>query len=161
MLSAVILQEGQHSEFMGDSRKQERRGMPDQEKEKRDFMRVPFNTEVEIHIGDRTIQSESGINISMRGLRASTGDKAPAAGAVCSARIILNASGDRTIIQADGRIVRSEEGSVAMEFTGLDIDSYHHLRQLIINNADDPEQAEQEFLHHWGIRKPQPGSALH
>jgi hypothetical protein len=128
--------------------------MTDQAREKRGFIRVPFNTEVEIHIGDRTIRSGSGVNISMRGLRVSTEQEAPAAGAPCSAKIILKASKDRVSILAEGTIVRSEQGSVAMEFSGLDIDSYHHLRQLIINNAENAEQAEQEFIEHWGIRKP-------
>jgi hypothetical protein len=135
------------------------REMADKATEQRDFIRVPFKTEVEIQIKDRTIRSDTGINLSMRGLRVSIGQDAPPLGASCSATIVLRASEDRAVIHADGRIVRSEQGTVAMEFTGLDIDSYHHLRQLIINNADDPEKAEQEFFQHWGIRKPHQASS--
>jgi hypothetical protein len=70
-------------------------------------------------------------------------------------RIALGGSENPVIIDAKGKLVRSQEGSMAVEFTELDIDSYHHLQLVIVNNADDPERAEQEFSAHWGIRKPQ------
>ena len=123
--------------------------------EKREFIRVPFNTEVEIQAGNRTIRSKSGINISLTGLHAATDqEEVPPAGTSCCAKIILRASETRVVIEAKGTVVRSRPGSLAVEFTELDLDSYNHLRQLIINNADDPGRAEQEFVDHWGIRRP-------
>lgn len=125
-------------------------------KEKREFMRVPFNTEVEIRTNDHTIRSMDGVNISLRGLHLETDQDVSATGASCHVSIILKASEHPLVVQADGTVVRSGKGSLAVEFTSLDPDSYHHLRQVIINNAADPERAEQEFLAHWGIRRPLP-----
>jgi hypothetical protein len=65
---------------------------------------------------------------------------------------MLSSFESKLLIEADGNIVRSEPSSLAVEFTRLDLDSYYHLRQLILNNTDDPEKAEQEFSSHWGIR---------
>jgi hypothetical protein len=65
---------------------------------------------------------------------------------------MLSSFESKLLIEADGKIIRSEPSSLAVEFTRLDLDSYHHLRQLILNNTDDPEKAEQEFSSHWGIR---------
>jgi hypothetical protein len=122
--------------------------------DKREFIRVPFTTEVEIQAGDRTIGSTSGIDISLSGLRLSTDRAVPPAGTPCEARIILHAFEERVVIQAKGTVIRIGPGWVAVEFTELDLDSYHHLRQLVLNNAADPERADREFAAHWGIRRP-------
>jgi hypothetical protein len=129
--------------------------------EKRRFMRVPFNTEVEIQANDHTIRSTKGINISLSGLRMSIEQDAPPVGASCQVKITLSMSEHRVAIDAKGNVIRSDPRHVAIRFTELDLDSYHHLRQLIINNAEDPEQAEREFSAHWGIRQPAPSDRRH
>jgi len=129
--------------------------MDAQPTEKRGFTRVPFNTKVEVRAVDRTIRSQEGINISMSGIRLSTREVIPPAEALCEVTIILGESENPLTINAKGKMARSQAGSLAVEFTELDIDSYHHLRQLIVINADDPKRAEQEFSAHWGIRPPQ------
>lgn len=119
---------------------------------RREFMRVPFKTEVEVRARRNLIRSESGINISMRGLRMEYGGVLPI-GTSCSASVILHASEERIAIEASGTVVRSEPGILAVEFSRLDPDSYAHLRQLIQYNAADPEKAEQEFAAHRGIKR--------
>ncbi len=109
---------------------------------------------VEVRAQGRSIRSQEGIDISMSGIRLSTREAIPPAETPCQVTIVLGGSENPVIIEAKGKMVRSQEGSLAVEFTELDLDSYHHLQQLIVNNADDPERAEQEFAAHWGIRKP-------
>jgi hypothetical protein len=127
--------------------------MTGQTGEKRGFIRIPFNTKVEVRAQGRTIRSLEGINLSMSGIRLTTGDAVPVAETPCQVKITLSASEDRLLIEANGKVIRSEPGSLAVEFMELDLDSYHHLRQIILNNADDPEKAEKEFMAHWGIRE--------
>src|SRR5512141_2808496 len=122
--------------------------------EKREFIRVPFNTTVEVRVQDRVIRSHEGINISMGGVGLSTPDPIPPADALCRVTINLGGSENPIRIEVKGTIVRSQGGSLAVKFIDLDIDSYQHLRQLIVNNADDPDRAELEFVAHWGTRKP-------
>jgi hypothetical protein len=122
--------------------------------EKREFIRVPFNTIVEVRVQDRVIRSHEGINISMGGVRLSVPDAIPPAGAPCTVTINLGGSENPIHIDVKGTIVRSRGRSLAVKFIDLDIDSYQHLRQLIVNNADDPDRAELEFVAHWGTRKP-------
>ena len=50
--------------------------------EKREFLRVPFNTEVEVRVSDRTIRSMNRIDISLKGLHMKTDQEIPAAGIV-------------------------------------------------------------------------------
>jgi len=128
--------------------------MSSQSTEKRGFNRVPFNTEVEVRVQDRSIRSKEGINISMSGIRISTREVVPPEEAPCQVTINLGGQANPVLINAKGKMVRSGAGSLAVEFTQIDPASYHHLKQLIVNNADDSERAEREFSTHWGIRKP-------
>ncbi len=125
--------------------------------DRRNFIRVPFSTEVEIDAGNGPLRSDRDITISMCGMSLSVVDQdaaLPPVGAFCRVSVVLQAFENSVIIEAGGKVTRSEPGSLAVEFTELDLDSYHHLRQLILNNTDDPEKAEQEFVAHWGIRQP-------
>jgi hypothetical protein len=122
--------------------------------EKRGFIRVPFNTTVEVRVPGRVIRSQEGINISMSGVRLSTPEVIRPAKVPCQVTINLGGSESPIRIDAMGTTIRSRAGSLAVKFIDLDLDSYQHLRQLIVNNTDDPDRAEQEFAAHWGIRKP-------
>jgi hypothetical protein len=122
--------------------------------DRRGFVRVPFNTEVEVETQGTVIRSREEINLSMSGIRLNTNETIPAPGVACRVKIILQASDNRVSLGANGKVVRSAPGSLAVEFSELDLDSYHHLKNLILNNTDEPEKAEREFTSHWGIRPP-------
>ena len=128
--------------------------MTSQPQEKRDFVRVPFKTDTAVRTRDRTIWSSSTLDISMNGIRVATAEAAPPEGTLCEIEIVLSETPSPAIIEARGSIVRSAAGTLAVHFTEIDLDSYEHLRQLILNNAMDPERAEQEFHTHRGIRRP-------
>src|SRR5450759_1715468 len=102
-----------------------------QSMEKRGFSRVPFNTEVEVRAQGRSIRSQEGINMRTSGLRLSTREAIPRAETPFQVTIVLGGLKNPVIIDAKGKTVRSQEGSLAAEFTELDLDSYHHLQQLI------------------------------
>jgi hypothetical protein len=128
--------------------------MTQPEDEKRAFVRVPFRMETSVRTKDRTIWSSSTLDISMNGLRVATAETPPPEGTTCEIEIVLAEAPEPVIIEARGSIVRSVAGTLAVHFTEVDLDSYEHLQQLILNNSGDPDKAEQEFRKHWGIRKP-------
>ena len=130
--------------------------MNTQPMEKRGFIRVPFKTSVEVRVQGHVIRSHDDLNISMSGIHLCTSEAIPPVGTPCEVTITLGKFEEPVIIEAKGKTIRSEIGSLAVEFSELELDSYLHLQQLIINNADDPKQAEQEFHAHWGIRIPRP-----
>ncbi len=126
------------------------------EKDKRDFIRVPLKTEVAVRTGGRVIRAAVDLNLSMNGIAFRTDQAVPAEGAACTVQIFLTGLEQRIAIEAEGAVVRTVPGSLAVEFTELDLDSYHHLRRLILSNTNDPDRAEREFEAHWGIRRPRP-----
>jgi hypothetical protein len=123
-------------------------------REQREFLRVPFATKVEFRIGERLYSSNRSINVSMRGVCVSFDGNGPAQGSSCAVRIHLEAGPAQEIIEARGWVVRSEAGTIAAEFTEIDLESYYHLQRLIVQNADDPDRAEKELCAHWGILRP-------
>ena len=124
--------------------------------EKRGFVRVPFKVNTMVRTQDRTIWSSTTLDISMNGIRVATSEAAPAEGTLCEIEIVLAEATAPAIIEARGTIVRSAAGTLAVHFTEIDIDSYDHLQQLILNNTSDPERAEQEFRAHRGIKTTRP-----
>ena len=121
--------------------------------DRRSFVRVPFNTEAEVQVDKRLIRSSEGIDVSLSGLRLAS-NEAVDPGTLCQVKIILQTPETRLAIEAKGTVIRSTAGTLGIQFTELDLDSYLHLRQLILYNTEEPEKAEQEFSSHWGIRTP-------
>lgn len=128
------------------------------QEEKRDFVRVPIRMQTSVRTQHRTIWSSSTLDISMNGIRIATDEPVPPEGTRCEIELVLTETPAAAIIEARGAIVRSDAGSLAVHFSEIDIDSYEHLQQLILNNARDPEQAEREFHSHRGIKPGHPRS---
>lgn len=121
--------------------------------DRRGFIRIPFNTEAKVTACGKTVRSRDGIDISMSGLRIQCeGQQDFVVGSPCEVRIVLSAAEDSATIEAKGKIVRSDSTCLGIQFMEIDLDSYQHLRQLILHNTAEPERAEQEFYAHWGIR---------
>lgn len=121
--------------------------------DRRGFVRVPFNTQALVVAGDKTVQSRDGIDISMSGIRIQCEGQADfRLGAPCEVKVMLVAAEQAVTIEAKGTIVRSDTTCLGIRFDEIDLDSYHHLKQLILHNTTEPERAEQEFNAHWGIR---------
>jgi hypothetical protein len=120
--------------------------------DRRAFGRVPFRVDTTVRTRDRTIRSSSTLDISMNGLRISIREAAPPAGTPCEITIMLSGGRPAAVFEARGSIVRSEHGTLAVHLTEMDLDSYQHLRQIVINNALDPERAEREISERKGIR---------
>src|SRR3972149_3311208 len=125
--------------------------------DRRSFVRVPFNTEAEVQVDKRVIRSSEGIDVSLSGLRLAS-NEAVDPGALCQVTLTLQPPETRLAIEAKGTVIRSAAGTLGIQFTELDLDSYLHLRQLILYNTEEPEKAEQEFSSHWGIRTPRRSS---
>jgi hypothetical protein len=57
-------------------------------------------------------------------------------------------------IEVEGVVVHSYAEGTAIQFSKiLGVDSYEHLRNLVLYNAADTEQVEDEFRTHIGLKK--------
>ncbi|MBI9086521.1 MAG: PilZ domain-containing protein [Desulfobacterales bacterium] len=114
--------------------------------EKRDKTRVKFKTQVAIRAGDMKITSEANsTDISLRGMFVRTDQVLPVDTA-CHVDILLSGSSSRLSIRVQGRVVREDREGLGIVFDSLDVDSYYHLKNLLLYNAQDPDSLEKEIL---------------
>lgn len=82
-------------------------------------------------------------NISLKGLLAQA-DAHVESGAKGIVRIILS---PEAVIEVDCQVIRSDATGVAIDFTGMEPESFLHLRNLVRFNAPDADQIDAELKH--------------
>lgn len=118
----------------------------------REFTRVRTRILVDVEAGGKKISGDVR-DISLNGLWLPT--TVPVSERThCRVTIHL---AEAITIRADGVVIRSEPDGIAVHFLELlELESYEHLRNLILYNAVDPARAEQEFDRHLGLRRVDP-----
>ena len=119
---------------------------------RRSFTRSTVNVEIDVIVDGRRLSTGEVSDISLGGFYVPCSDY-PATGTECD--VILHIGGRVTGIrvQALGQVVRTDDAGVGIAFRELKgASSLHHLRQLVLLNSGDPEQTENEFLTHIGIK---------
>jgi len=82
-------------------------------------------------------------NISLKGLLA-VPEALVKPGAAGLIRIELS---PEALIEIESRIIRSDDMGVAIDFTGMEPESFMHLRNLVRYNAPDADQIDAELKH--------------
>lgn len=111
---------------------------------RRKVTRVPFDSLVSIRTENGEIEATvNSRDISIKGIFVQT--RQPfSVGDSCTISIVLGGSTSRESIKAEGKVVRREESGVGIFFESVDLDSFMHLKKLVLYNADDPEEVEKE-----------------
>jgi PilZ domain len=117
----------------------------------REFTRVHVQVQVEVKALGVTILSSQPQDLSLKGLMVRTEERLPE-GTPCEVKLVL---GDQlTEIHAEGLVVRDYGEGFAVQFTRiLGVESYGHLKNLVLYNAQDTERIEREFQEHLGLRR--------
>jgi len=69
----------------------------------------------------------------------------------CQISILLGHSKHALPILADAVVVRSMDGGIALRFESVKLDCFASMQHVIVENADDPEQATVECSSHGGF----------
>ena len=113
--------------------------------EKRKNTRINFQTSIILRSEGETILSAADSkDISLKGMFIKTA-KVLAVGTPCDLELNLSGTSTRLSIAVKGRISRQGEGGLGVSFDGIDLDSYWHLKNLLLYNAQDPDALEREF----------------
>jgi hypothetical protein len=111
--------------------------------ERRQFYRVSPHMTVRLEPAGMPPISGHVANVSMQGLLVSCSGSAPV-GTACAVTISLGAPD--AAIRGHAMVVRVDPGTLAMHITELDgPESYEHLRNLVMYNAEDPDRVKQEI----------------
>jgi hypothetical protein len=119
--------------------------------ERRKFRRVPFEVTAAVQTGLINI---SGMvhDLSMGGMFLAT-EKAISGDSPLEISITLSGSSSMLSITLKGRLVRQTEAGIAVEFQEMDLDSFIHLRNIVLQNSDNPDSVYEEYCQAILFRK--------
>ena len=115
------------------------------------FTRVDINLHVEVAPGQERTFTGTIRNLSLNGMFVVC-DACPPCGVTCHATICLEGGGGVLPVGVGGTIVRADAGGVAVAFTRISPDGFGHLRRLVLYNATDADQVEQELARSVGLK---------
>lgn len=123
----------------------------DQGFSQREFTRVPTNLKIRLLVEGRAVPNTGSQNVSLKGILVHTREQLPK-GTPCHLTVLL-VDGEIEI-EVEGVVVNVYPEGTAIQFSKiLGVDSYEHLRNLVLYNAADTEQVEDEFRTHLGLKK--------
>lgn len=121
--------------------------------DRREFTRVRAHVEAQVSSDTPVLIAGEARDISLNGVYVLCDEQLPA-GTPCRVFLFLGESQEQLVIRANGKIARSDETGMGVELTGIPVDSFDHLRNLVLyNSGREIEQVEREFKGHTGIKK--------
>jgi hypothetical protein len=116
------------------------------EEERRKRTRVHFTTQVIVKTDKSEIAAEAkSEDISIKGIFINTDKKMPV-GTPCDIEILLTGMSTKLVLNIKGVITRQDESGLGIAFDSVDLDSYIHLKNIVLYNASDPEDIEREMF---------------
>lgn len=107
--------------------------------DRRKYSRVTFTTKIEIHMLDVSGQNvkfmANSKDLSRKGLFVKT-DKRPSLDTACQVTVYLSREIDDLKLEIQGRIVRHTDAGFGVEFESMDLDTYTHLKMLVLYNIE-------------------------
>ncbi len=110
------------------------------ENERRKQTRVPVTFEVVVTTQGQKIPIKTK-NISLRGMLCPP-DTHFTVGETCTVEITLN---EEITITLEGKILRTRSDGTGIYFSGMDEDSFYHLKRLVQYNTTDPDAIDEEL----------------
>jgi hypothetical protein len=119
------------------------------DRERREFLRVPFRVEVTLQGDHATVVSADVRDVSLNGLYAAAAGRLPP-GSLCEVLLVLGGPGSEVRLSLRGRVARVDRAGMGVEFLDMGLDTYFHLRNLVMFNTTDRTRVEEEFKVHLG-----------
>jgi PilZ domain-containing protein len=119
----------------------------------REFTRIPINVRVEVKTADSSFNASKTIDLSMKGVSLVTDQILPL-DTECEVTIFLG-NGDLGItIDVKGKVKRSVDSGMAIEFTEINLDSYEYLQNLLMHNSHAIHDVVEDEIHsHLGLKR--------
>jgi hypothetical protein len=118
----------------------------------RQFMRVATEVEAEVSGAGGSVSGATR-DLSLKGMFLRVAEPFPE-GSTCRITLFLDGRGGDMRAHANGYVARTLIDGMALEFTELiGLDSWDHLRSLVLINAEEPQRALEQFATHVGLKK--------
>jgi hypothetical protein len=104
--------------------------------ERRRYTRVDFSTRILLNAGGIEIQADGSTrDLSLKGVYITTRERIPL-GAECRVTILLSGGLETISLSMKARVARVEETGLGLSFESMDLDSYTHLKNILMYNSD-------------------------
>lgn len=114
--------------------------------ERRKKTRVHFATLVTVKTDTSEIVTDANSeDISMKGVFVRTDQEIPV-GTPCDMEILLTGTSRRLALNIKGVITRQDSSGLGIAFDSMDLDSYVHLKNILLYNASDSEEIRREMF---------------
>ncbi len=115
--------------------------------ERRGFLRVPFETELEItSLEDgTTVRATSSKDISLKGIYCVTKEAFPK-DTQCSIRLHVSGTSSKLWLELQGHVVRTDDTGMALSFDAMELDVFIHLKNILYYNSGEPERIDEEII---------------
>ena len=118
--------------------------------ENRKFTRFYYKMRSEFVVNNYSYEVDELINLSIGGCllpvvtNAKNGDE-------CSLKIMLGDNEEAPVVSVEGKIVRVDHDTTAVNFIKIDPESLEHLHRIAQYNSPDPGKIEKEIKKHPGL----------
>jgi len=112
--------------------------------EKRRATRVRFLTTASLNFDDAHFTHCETADLSTKGLFV-FGAADRKKGDECAIELRLSGTSTKLVVRMRGKVVRVREDGVALNFFEVDLDSYHHLKNIVYYNSENPDELTGEF----------------
>ncbi len=119
---------------------------------RREFTRVRLAVGVEVDKPGQPKIAGRGRDLSVKGVYVECRRPLPPS-TPCEVTIVLSGTPEPMQVHVTGRVVYAEPKGMGIEFVEVDVDSFIHLRNLILYNSVDTDQVEREFEQHVGFKR--------
>lgn len=114
--------------------------------------RVPMVLSADVRV-DGVVRRLTVINLSLGGVAVAT-DEALPMGAACTVALLLDGGQGTATCTLEGAVVRNGAGEAGIAFSEVaGLESFKHLRNLLLYNAREPERLVGEFENYLGLRR--------
>jgi len=121
------------------------------EAEKREFTRVPISFQVRLSSQGRPLVDATINDLSMKGMLVLTDERFPVGTPL---EAVISLVEGEVEIHTSGVVAALHPKGFGMEFSTIDgLESYIHLRNLVIFNTGDVDKVEEELQAHSGLRR--------
>ncbi len=119
----------------------------------REFTRIPIHVMVEVRSEGTAFKTDKTQDLSMKGIFLKSDQVLPLK-ALCEVSLLLGEEKNRIRIEIKGKVTRSNDAGMGIEFTEIDLDGYDSLQNLIMHNSHSAHDIVEEEIHsHLGLKK--------
>ena len=118
----------------------------------REFTRVRTAIPVDVELAGQTLAGTTK-DVSLSGCHV-TGASSPPEDTPCRITLYIDGRDGAIKVVAKGIVARLLRDGFGVQFLELiEVESYEHLRNVVLYNADDPGKAEHELEGHLGLKR--------